>query len=159
MIQRLKRLVPWRLRVLGGRVEETVTDGALSLVTRRIPLPASVDAKQIYFIGASVGRDWRLHLVFPNIQTLTAYQYDKGELVEQVLMSRPDAVIIKECAAYFPPDRADLEQIRRWVEKLWSGGVRAALATVVPVTREHARRLPGRARTRRRLAFCGLRRR
>jgi len=108
-----------------------------------------VAGRRVIFIGASVGKAWRLPLVFPNIQMLDIYQFDKTPLVEQAIAARPDGVIIKECAAYFPepgPGEAGSyeEQVRGWVARLGEAGVRVALATVVPVTREHARDQPGR---------------
>lgn len=144
---RLKGFIPWRLRVLGEAVRRRTEDAALSLVTRKIPLPASVAHKQLIFAGASVGRDWRLPLVFPNIQTLTAFQFDKGELVARCVAEAPDGVILKECAAYFPQkdERQREAMVLGWVRDLRQAGIRVALATVVPVTREHAGQVPGRA--------------
>ena len=148
MFYRLKALIPWRVRNAGEVLRRKAEDRLLSLVTRRIPLPASVADKRLMFLGASVGRDWRLHLVFPNIRARAAYQFDKGELVARCLAGPvPDGVIIKECAAYFPckPEQVGREVwVRRWVDDLRGRGVRVALATVVPVTAEHADRVPGR---------------
>ena len=145
MLSSIKKVVPWRVRDRLSRWRFAAENRALSLVTRPVPLPVSVAHREVLFLGASVGRDWRLHLVFPTIETLTAYQFDKGELVERAVQRAPDAVIIKECAAYFPPKRPHAEQIPAWVERLRGAGIRPALATVVPVTREHARLVPGRA--------------
>ena len=144
---RLKALLPWRVRNAGQVLRRRAEDAALSLITHKIPLPASVAHKQLHFLGASVGLDWRLHLVFPNIRTFTAYQFDKAQLVADSLTgSMPDGVIIKECAAYFPSDEQGRELlVRGWIRGLRDAGIRAALATVVPVTAEHAAAAPGRA--------------
>lgn len=127
------------------RARDRATDLALSVVTRRVPLPPQVAEKRVVFIGASVAKDWRLHLAFPRIETLVTYEFDKSPLVEQALGLRPDAIVIKECAAYFPGSGVSRELVQGWVRRIREAGVRPALATVVPVTREHAARKPGRA--------------
>lgn len=142
----IKRRLPWRARALLDRAAFRAGDLVLGAVTRPLPLPEAVRGRQVLFLGASVGRDWRLHLVFPRIRTLAAYQFDKSGLVERALAERPDGVILKECAAYFPPDRAaEREQVLGWTARLQEAGVAVALATVVPVTRAHAAQVPGRA--------------
>jgi lysophospholipase L1-like esterase len=137
-------MIPWRVKQLMAKVQERATDVALSVVTRRIPLPAPVADKRIVFIGASVGKEWRLHLVFPGIETLVTYEFDKSELVAQAVSARPDAIIIKECAAYFPSSSVRQELVPQWVERIRGAGIRPILATVVPVTRQHAQARPGR---------------
>ncbi len=141
----LKERVPWRVRVLAERVEWAARGRLLSLVTPTLPLPGSVRERRVMFIGASVGRAWRLELVFPNIRAVAAYQYDKSELVQQAAAERPEGVILKECAAYFPSEREPLHMVPRWVDQLRTAGIAVALATVAPVTREHAAQVPGRA--------------
>jgi hypothetical protein len=138
-------MIPWRVKQLAARVEEQVSDLALRMVTPRIPLPVMVADKRVILIGASVAKAWRLHLVFPRVQTLVTYAFDKSELVEQALRARPDAIIVKECAAYFPSPEVRTELVERWVQQIRSAGIRPVLATVVPVTRSHAARVPGRA--------------
>ncbi len=145
--EQIKRMVPWRLRQLLSAVEENSRDRALALVTPKIPLPPSVAHKQVVLVGASVGHDWRLHLPFPGVETLDIYQFDKTPAVQQALLLGPDLVILKECAAYFPQDDAERGQalVAGWAEQVLAAGARVALATVVPVTRDHARAEPGRA--------------
>lgn len=138
-------MIPWRVKQLAEKVEEQVSDLALRLVTPRIPLPVAVAKKRVILIGASVAKSWRLHLVFPRVQTLVTYAFDKSELVDQALQARPDAIIIKECAAYFPSPKVKTELVERWVQQIRAAGIRPVLATVVPVTRSHAARVPGRA--------------
>ena len=139
--------VPWRVRQRLSAVTESARDRALGLVTPRIPLPPSVAHKTVVLVGASVGRDWRLHLPFPGAVTLDIYQFDKTEMVAEALRRGPDLVILKECAAYFPRDDPEASQalVRGWVEQVRAAGVAVALATVVPVTRDHAHAEPGRA--------------
>lgn len=143
----LKRMVPWRVRDLLSGVKARAVEAALALVTPRIPLPPSVAHLHVALLGASVGQDWRLRLVFPNVRASALYQFDKGPLVQRALTRRPDLVIIKECAAYFPlPDaEAGQQLVQGWVEQLRGAGIKVALATVAPVTRAHASHEPGRA--------------
>ena len=145
--QSIKRLVPWRLRQLLSAVKESGRDRALALVTPTIPLPPSVAHKRVVLVGASVGKDWRLHVPFPGLETLDIYQFDKTPAVAEALARRPDLVILKQCAAYFPLDDPEQgeELVVGWVRTVRAAGVKAALATVVPVTRTHAANQPGRA--------------
>lgn len=144
--QSFKGLAPWRLRQLLAAVKEQTRDRALALVTPKIPLPPSVADKRVVLVGASVGRDWRLHLPFPGVETLDIYQFDKTPAVQQALAGRPDLIILKECAAYFPlkDPEGSQELVAGWVELVRAAGLKVALATVVPVTRAHARAEPGR---------------
>lgn len=145
MAPALKRLIPWRVRTLAQRLQYAAEDRWLGLWTRPLPLPRSVAHKRVLLLGASVGQAWRLQLVFTHLSALAAYQFDKTPLVERALAARPDGVIIKECAAYFPRSQLGLDAVQAWVERLQGAGIATALATVVPVTREHAARVPGRA--------------
>jgi hypothetical protein len=134
-------MIRWRVK---GALDWS-RDRVLSLIVPRVPLPASVVDKRIVFIGASVGRAWRLHLVFPRIRTCACYAFDKSSLVREAIAERPDAVIIKECAAYFPSPQVDLPLVERWVRQIREAAIAPVLATVVPVTRGHALTHPGRA--------------
>jgi len=138
-------MIPWRVKQAMGQIRERVTNRVLSVVTHRIPLPESVADKRVILIGASVGKDWRLHLVFPRIETLHTYEFDKTRLVGQAIEQRPDAIVVKECAAYFPSPQVKRELVERWVGQIRDAGIRPVLATVVPVTRGHAAQRPGRA--------------
>ena len=135
----------WRFHAALEWGKDQVKDRLLSLVTQRIPLPASVADKRIVLIGASVGKAWRLHLVFPRVRTLALYAFDKSPLVRRAIADRPDAIIIKECAAYFPSDAVRRDLVERWVQEIRAAHIRPVLATVVPVTRGHALRQVGRA--------------
>lgn len=115
------------------------------MLTPEKPLPAEVADWKIIFCGASVGYAWRLHLVYPNVRTLTDYRFDKTNIVEEALDAHPDAVIVKECAAYFPDGDTDIEVYAGWMRQLREGGTRPIAATVVPVTRAHAQAHAGRA--------------
>jgi len=137
-------LLRWA-RARAGAVKRRGEAMLLPLVVHQIPLPPSVAEKRVVFVGASVGKAWRLPLVFPNIQTLDEYSFDKSEPLERAIAASPDAIILKECAAYFP-SRGDVDTglVERWVARIRQAGVRPVLATVVPVTAVHARDNPGR---------------
>jgi len=142
----IKRGLPGRVRGALEQAELRVGDLVQGAVTRELPLPESVRHKRVLLLGASVARAWRLHLVFPRVRTLTAYQFDKSALVRRALALHPHGVILKECAAYFPPDRTrERARLVSWTATLREAGVAVALATVLPVTRAHAARVPGRA--------------
>jgi len=134
-----------RVSALTGAASRRGTDALLGLLTTKIPLPRSVADRRLVLVGASVGLAWRLHLVFPNVRTLDEYRFDKTGPLARAIALRPDAIILKECAAYFPSSGdVDTALVEQWVEQIRRAGIRPVLATVVPVTAEHARRAPGR---------------
>jgi hypothetical protein len=128
--------------------------------------------KRILLIGASIGKAWRL-AEYPQrvsdrrhvFESIAAYQFDKSEALEEVLMRPkrkfrptrtylkgffepalrvPDTIIIKECASYFPGSQPAYEEsIKAWVKRIKDARVGVVLATVVPVTRERAAKQKG----------------
>ncbi len=132
------------IKHLPSTIKRKAGDRLLALTIPKISLPPQIANKRIIFIGASVGHDWRLELVFPRIETWTLFQFDKTPLVEKAILQKPDCIIIKECAAYFPAGGANKELITAWVKKIRHAELKVILATVVPVTRAHALRVPGR---------------
>jgi hypothetical protein len=137
----------WRIHAAVEWGKDKIKDTLLSLTVQRVPLPATVADKRVVFIGASVGKAWRLHLVFPRVRTLALYEFDKSPVVRQAIALRPDAIIIKECAAYFPSSAVQRDLVECWVQQIREARIRPVLATVVPVTRGHALRHEGRAET------------
>jgi hypothetical protein len=134
---------------------------------------AGPPARQVAIIGASVGYGWnvsewpqRMQSPAYRIEMLPVYAFDKSEAITDLLMRpkrtfrltrsyilgffktshpKPQLVIIKECAAYFPGNVATYRaMVSRWVTQCRDAGVIVALATVVPVTSEHAKKKPGR---------------
>lgn len=113
------------------------------------------EKRRVVLIGASVGGAWRIaslgervgddRYVFEFVHG--GSQFDKSEKIREVLSrsgrdgekAAADAVILKECAAYFPGDM-DLckELIESWIRECRKRGVVPVPATVVPVTRLHA---------------------
>jgi lysophospholipase L1-like esterase len=58
---------------------------------------------------------------------------------------KPDVIILKECAAYFPGDLEKYKEIiQQMVKRCEDSNVKPVLATVVPVTKEHSLNKPGR---------------
>ncbi len=68
------------------------------------------------------------------------FEFDKSPAIESIVKSplKPDAVVIKECAAYFPRDtESGIIKMKDWVKELADRGIPTILATVVPVTKEN----------------------
>lgn len=128
---------------------------------------------KVLLLGASVGQSWELQ-DFPKrtrdsrfeFEAVQAWQFDKTEALDEILMRpkrkfkptktylkgffkpapiKPDIILIKECAAYFPGDMARYKSLLpNWVASIRANGRTPVLATVVPVTSDHAKRKPGR---------------
>lgn len=132
-----------------------------------------VNKRHVVLIGASVGKGWdlagmpaRTGLKGTTLESVVVYDFDKSGAVDDILLRPkrrfrptrtylkgffqpaplvPDTVILKECAAYFPGDLSAYEaMLQRWVMQMRGKKVRVVVATVVPVTREHAAGRPGR---------------
>lgn len=127
---------------------------------------------RIILIGASVGQDWKLQEFTGRTKTegfvfesVAAWQYDKTEAIEEVLM-RPrrkfhptksylkgffkpspapvDVIILKECAAYFPGDMTRYKELmKKWVGMIRDARKEVMLATVAPVTGTRAAKQKG----------------
>ena len=98
-------------------------------------------------IGASISDFWNINVRYPCVEVATRFTFDKSPIVASCLRERPrpSAVILKQCAAYFPlPLDEKKPLIEGWVDQLAEAEIPAALATVVPVTAAHDRREAGR---------------
>ncbi|MCK4788496.1 MAG: SGNH/GDSL hydrolase family protein [Desulfobacteraceae bacterium] len=115
----------------------------------------TIDSPYIVLVGASVGKSWdfpglpeRLH----DDRFVFGYRggkqgFDKTDALHSLIEGPvlPDAIIIKECAAYFPRDVEEgLDQIKRWIAMLRNQGITPILATCTPVTPENDSSKPGR---------------
>ncbi len=138
---------------------------------------AMLRQKRIILLGASVGKAWELP-DFPKrtnsedkfiFETVRAYQYDKTEALEEILMrpkrkfrltktyvtgflkpapQLPDTIIVKECAAYFPGDLESYKTLMtKWVKRIREANIDVVLATTVSVTATHAAEKKGRIET------------
>jgi hypothetical protein len=109
--------------------------------------PSSDIKKYIVMVGASVGKSWNLSELSERMNDKKVYYgyrgiyaFDKTAVLQKLIKSqlKPDAVIIKECAAYFPRESGTgINAIKEWVQVLQDAGIQPILATVVPVTEAH----------------------
>jgi hypothetical protein len=129
---------------------------------------------RVVLVGASIGKTWNLpdlpnrtRSVGYEFEAVQAWQYDKSEMLGEVLM-RPerkfhltrtylrgffqplpqpaDIIVLKECSAYFPGDislKRQKEFVEHWVREIRERNIRVVLATAVPVTRQRAAKDPG----------------
>ncbi len=111
-----------------------------------------LESAEIVFVCASVGSAWNINEHFPglSIAVYDEYQFDKGNVIRDILASdKPDIMIIKECAAYFPPEEmgttmeAYRDLIRDWVNLCRGEAVIPVLATVVPIDPDNISSLEG----------------
>jgi hypothetical protein len=129
--------------------------------------------RRILLLGASVGYEWDLP-GWPKrmnderfiIEMKPEYSFDKRNALEEILLRpkrkfrltrtylkgffqpalrKPDVIILKECAAYFPGDLEKYKDIiQQMVKRCEDSNIKPVLATVVPVTEEHSLKKPGR---------------
>jgi hypothetical protein len=129
--------------------------------------------RRILLLGASVGNGWNLP-DWPKrmndsrfiVEMKAEYLFDKRNALEEILMRpkrkfrltktylkgffspapvKPDVIILKECAAYFPGDMGKYKEIiQQMVKRCDDSKVKPVLATMVPVTAEHSLNKPGR---------------
>lgn len=104
--------------------------------------------KYIVFIGASIGRDWHLEEL-PNRQPSLhdtdiiywpEYKFDKKKIIEHVLKIpiKPELLLLKECAAYFPRgEKESIKELKRWFGLLEESDIKSVAVTTVPVTNNH----------------------
>jgi len=134
---------------------------------------AGKDGKtRVLLLGASVGKSWQVQGIPERLkderfefEAVQAWQFDKTEALDEVLMRpkrkfkatrtylkgffepspvKPDVIVIKECAAYFPGDLASYkEMVRKWVATIRAAGKTPAIATVSPVTKARSLKGPG----------------
>ena len=108
--------------------------------------------RHIVLLGASVGGAWNISSLPDRtgnseytFEYICEYSADKSEKLASILdrgRETPDAIIIKECAAYFPGESEELKTlIRGWVGACQDENVIPLLATVVPVVRSFPMRI------------------
>jgi hypothetical protein len=109
----------------------------------------AMDRGRVALIGASVGREWNIPSLPDRVSNkdydfeyVGASGFDKSDALRELLSreeNKPDAVILKECAAYFPGDFAQYQDLmKNWIASCRKEGVIPVPATVVPVTRLHS---------------------
>lgn len=109
--------------------------------------PCEAAPRRVILIGASVGEAWNFPQLPARVKNpafvleyVGQYDFDKSEPLRKVLgrtQKKPDAVILKECAAYFPGDLTQYRaQVKQWVAACRKANVKPILATVCPVTQQ-----------------------
>jgi len=108
----------------------------------------------VVLVGASVGESWD----FPSLPARVGAPnsvfgfrpklgYDKRDVLDRLVAvpTKPDKVIIKECAAYMPREVDNaIGKIPGWVDMLRSRDIVPILATCCPVTEANDKANPGR---------------
>ena len=118
-----------------------------------VPTQESQMAKQgnrhILLLGASIGRGWGISLLPERIKHYGfTFEYlhggstfDKSVRLREVIArgeKKPDAIFLKECAAYFPGNFELYKSLmEQWVKDCREANVVPIPVTVVPVTRLH----------------------
>ena len=129
-------------------------------------------AKRILLLGASVGQAWKIEEWPQRMQnrkftfeSISVYKFDKTEALDEILMrpkrkfrltrtylkgfflplpKQPDVIIIKECSGYFPGNQKQFKSlIKKWITQCKTAGIRPIVTTVVPITAELSKRIPG----------------
>jgi len=115
--------------------------------------------KHIVLLGASVGNAWNIDslpdrvikvslspltpyssrlTVFPyRFEYVGEYEFDKTNALQQILKrkeNKPDVIFIKECAAYFPGDLSNYQELMKsWIKQCKESKILPIPTTVVPV--------------------------
>jgi len=127
-------------------------NGALHAMEDEMTESGSGKTRHIVLIGASVGRAWEIAKLPERIgddryefEYVGNYSPNKSELLKEVLSrreNRPDAVILKECAAFFPGSSEKMrEYMVEWVGWCREADVVPMIATVVPVVKSYPLRM------------------
>ena len=100
-------------------------------------------------LGASIGRAWDISSLprrIGNYDYIFEYVdgggFDKSKELKEILSraeNKPDAIFLKECAAYFPGDFENYKSLmEHWITDCYKAGVIPIPTTVVPVTKLHS---------------------
>lgn len=94
-------------------------------------------------VGASIGQQWNFDRLHERVKVDGAQfgyvglpAFDKSKAISELATStdKPDVVLIKECATYFPGDTEVYHRrIDEWVMQLRTAGIQAVLVTTAPV--------------------------
>jgi len=101
----------------------------------------------ILLMGASVGRYWNIAALPDRVNNHDytfeyihgGSRFDKSKKFQEIISRRenkPDILIIKECAAYFPGDLELYKKLfKGWIKECRENDIIPVPATVVPITR------------------------
>ena len=103
------------------------------------------ELKHVILLGASVGHAWDIEKLPHRVNNRDfmfefagEYEFDKSKELKKILQrttDKADAVILKECAAYFPGNFEKQKKLmEEWINKLQEKNIVPIPATVVPVT-------------------------
>ena len=107
--------------------------------------------KHVVLLGASVGHAWKIDSLPERLgqnsganrysfEFVGDYQFDKTQTLRKILQrkqAKPDAILLKECAAYFPGDLTRYQELMKiWIKECRDAGVIPVPTTVVPVVRQ-----------------------
>jgi len=105
--------------------------------------------KRIILLGASIGRAWDIASL-PQRMNVHDYifeyadggSFDKSAKLREILSSpgpKPEAIFLKECAAYFPGDLSLYKSLMEsWIRECRESKIIPIPTTAVPVTRLHS---------------------
>ncbi len=109
--------------------------------------------KHVVLLGASVGQTWKIDSLPDRMgqnsganrysfEFVGDYQFDKTQTLRKILQrkqNKPDAILLKECAAYFPGDLTGYQELMKgWIKECRDAGVIPVPTTVVPVVRQQS---------------------
>lgn len=109
--------------------------------------------KHIVLLGASVGHDWKIEALPERLKQnreirgyrfefVGEYAFDKTVALNKILQrkqNKPDAIFIKECAAYFPGDLDKYQELMQgWINACRKAGVTPIPTTVVPIIKDES---------------------
>ena len=109
--------------------------------------------KHVALLGASVGQAWKIDSLPERLgqnsganrysfEFVGDYQFDKTQTLRKILQrkqNKPDAILLKECAAYFPGDLTRYQELMKgWIKECRDAGVIPVPTTVVPVVRQQS---------------------
>jgi len=113
------------------------------------PKEKLINKKKVLLLGASIGQAWYINQYFDFIENLAVYRFDKTEALQEYLAkkgprNRPDAIILKECAAFISSNtnkfNKEIEHYKmiyqRMVKTTEEDEIVPIVATVCPVAYE-----------------------
>jgi len=107
------------------------------------PSEALSEKRDVVLLGASIGFYWKFEDL-PKRMGMEGYTFeyigedgfDKSKTLQKILSrpNRPDAIFLKQCAAYFPGDLVQYQALMKtYVQECLKAGIVPILVTVAPV--------------------------
>lgn len=108
--------------------------------------------RHIALLGASIGMRWNIESLPERINSsdydfeyVGSGLFDKTDTLKRIIErkeNKPDAIFIKECAAYFPGPLDNYKKwMKKWIKECQDAPIIPIPVTVVPVTRLHSFKL------------------